>query len=1004
MDEGVSLPREPEAPAKSGAGRSFGKTSLLLPPSLSWTLLLYAALALATAWAYSLQRIRTDREQMLQSESNRLRAVAVALETSASAMISDGVGSAMVRANEIEAAGGLDAVSERDLRPTLGKSIMGGGYVRSIFIVDARRFARGTRTGVYDLERKPPAWFTAITTPGSEVWVGAPMHDPDLPSSPDELVPVAHVLHYPGHPDLWAGGLFDFHAFESFRTELGGPGGVVVLMSLDGALLAITQQPPADVSLGKIYFSSALFQQALHSIRSGWDSGIVTGYGPIEHQDMVYGYGRVRDYPLVVGTGRPLSAILAPWRERVFMTLVVTGAFSALVLAMTLLLSHSLYALRSREVHYRTLFNNTAFSVFISEGDRFLTANDTALRMFGLKDIEAVRNLPPDMLSPLEQPDGQPSSLARRKRIEQATRDGKVSFEWLHKRVDTGELFPAEVDINILNLGKTAMRLAVVHDLTETKRAEQERRESEERYRALVDAMPEAVLVHRGGSLLFGNAAARALVGARPEDKLTGTPVLTFVVEPDREVLEQRTRRILEQGQRAEPREARIRRLDGTVIWVEVQGVRVQYEGAPAVQAVLRDITARKQQEAAEAARILRMQRQSDALLRMASRNSSTGWRGLGAELEGIAADAAQVLGVDRVGIWLLEDEDASLRCAALYERGCARRSEALMLLPTSRVPLYLSALRSQRVIDGASVEGDPRLTEFNEALQPLAGARSIVAAAIRRSGELSGVVSVEQLDAARTWHLDEASFAGGVADQVAQALLDSEREQVLADLQVLAGELMRIQNEERRRIGRDLHDSTGQTLAALELDLARLSEAAQSLAAKPREMLANAVRLARQCSTEIRTASYLLHPPLLDELGLMSALRWLADGLEERSGIEVRLELPESMQRLSPANELTLFRVAQEALTNVQRHSASPWVGIRLTVLESIACLEVEDGGRGISRGARATAAKLGVGLAGMRERIRQVGGTFAVESAAAGTRIRVTVPLKSLGEARSA
>jgi signal transduction histidine kinase len=113
-------------------------------------------------------------------------------------------------------------------------------------------------------------------------------------------------------------------------------------------------------------------------------------------------------------------------------------------------------------------------------------------------------------------------------------------------------------------------------------------------------------------------------------------------------------------------------------------------------------------------------------------------------------------------------------------------------------------------------------------------------------------------------------------------------------------------------------------------------------------------------------------------------------------------------MPRLSPANELSLFRVAQEALTNVQRHSASPWVAVRLTVLPSSVSLEVEDAGRGIARGdlgrGPPSVPTLGVGLAGMRERIRQVGGAFAVESAGGGTRIRATVPLQTLAEARSA
>ena len=980
--------------------------------------MLYAALVLATGWAYSAQRIRTDREQTYQSEGNRLRAVAVALEQSAFAMINDGVGSAVLRAHEIEALGGLSAVSERDLSPALGQAMSGGQYVRSVFVADASRFARAGRAGSFDVSRTLPPWFNAIAPGGPDVWIGAPLPDPDRPPSEAQdnvVVPIARHVSSATNANLWAGALFDFRAFESLRTQLGGPGGIIFLVTWDGTLLAAMADQPGGNVVGRNYSSSPTFQRAKAHLANGWDSGTIEGgtiegYSPVYGPRVVYGFARLRQFPALVVTARPLDAILAQWRERTVTTLVVTGAFSALVLAMTFLLSHSLRALRTREVQFRTLFNNTAFSVLLSEGDQFIAANDTALRMFGLKDQEAVRALKPGDLSPLEQPDGQLSALSRRRHIERAMRDGNATFEWTHKRLDTGEIFPAEIDMNVIAQGKTVLRLSVVHDLTEQKRAERERRESEGRYRALVDAMPEAVFVHRGQELLFGNAAARLLIGAKPDDMLSGISVMSFALESDRKLLAERTRRIIEHGQAAEPREARIRRLDGTIIWVEVQGVPIEYGGAPAAQTVMRDITARKQHEESEAARVVRMQRQSDMLLRVASHSTGGGGDGLRSALEGICTDTAQVMGADRVTIWLIEDEGATLSCTAFYERGSGMCAGELPKLPTSRA-LHLPALRNERVIDAAATfDMDQRQRELQEATPPVSKpSRALLVAAIRRSGELIGCVTIGQLESARLWHPDEMNFAGAVGDQVAQLLLDFERERVLADLQVLAGELTRIQNEERRRIGRELHDSTGQTLAALELDLARLSEAAKSLAAKPRSLLENAVRLARQCSTEIRTASYLLHPPLLDELGLVSALRWLADGLRERSGIEVRLDLPESMPRLSNANELTLFRVAQEALTNVQRHSASPWVAVRLEVSPASVSLEVEDAGRGIAhwdhpaRGAPAVPA-LGVGLAGMRERIRQVGGTFAVESAGGGTRIRATVPLQTVSEARSA
>jgi len=181
--------------------------------------------------------------------------------------------------------------------------------------------------------------------------------------------------------------------------------------------------------------------------------------------------------------------------------------------------------------------------------------------------------------------------------------------------------------------------------------------------------------------------------------------------------------------------------------------------------------------------------------------------------------------------------------------------------------------------------------------------------------------------------------------------------------------------------------------------------ENTKSLPPAQRELLAECARLANLCSSEIRTASYLLHPPLLDELGLVSALRWLADGLRNRGGIDVRLDLPESIPRLRPEEELTLFRIAQEALTNAQRHSASPWVTLRLKRTSNSVDLEIEDAGRGIpSRDEARGAPTLGVGLAGMRERMRQIGGSFAVESTGAGTRIRASIVVNSVPQAQSA
>src|SRR4029077_7014496 len=264
-----------------------------------------------------------------------------------------------------------------------------------------------------------------------------------------------------------------------------------------------------------------------------------------------------------------------------------------------------------------------------------------------------------------------------------------------------------QVDLTSLSTGKANLALAVVHDLTERKRAEQERRESEERYRALVDALPEAVFVHRGQELLFGNQAAVRLVGAGA-DETTGRSVLSFADESDRQVLAERTRQLLEHGIPAKPREARVRRLDGSVIWVEVQGVRVQFAGAPAVQSVRRDITERRRRQAADTARLERRQRQSGTLLQLASANES---------LQVICERAAGVLEVDRAAVWLLQEDAGSLLRAELYERGHSRHGEGEALtLRTSEFPRYLAALRGERVVEAEDVHAEARLAELVQA------------------------------------------------------------------------------------------------------------------------------------------------------------------------------------------------------------------------------------------------------------------------------------------------
>ncbi len=237
---------------------------------------------------------------------------------------------------------------------------------------------------------------------------------------------------------------------------------------------------------------------------------------------------------------------------------------------------------------------------------------------------------------------------------------------------------------------------------------------------------------------------------------------------------------------------------------------------------------------------------------------------------------------------------------------------------------------------------------------------------------------------------------------ELSQALarLGSEirvREQKEERLRQLSVHLMTLQDEERRRIARELHDSAGQTLAAMKMSIALIR---QISAARPDllRLVDDLNALADEALQEVRTTSYLLHPPLLDEAGIASATRWFVEGFSRRSGIPVQCDIPEKMERPPRDCELVLFRVLQESLTNVHRHSGASAATVRLTRDTDQLMLEVDDNGKGIPEERlqrfNASLGTAGVGISGMRERVRELGGRLEIRSLKTGTTISVALP----------
>ena len=224
-------------------------------------------------------------------------------------------------------------------------------------------------------------------------------------------------------------------------------------------------------------------------------------------------------------------------------------------------------------------------------------------------------------------------------------------------------------------------------------------------------------------------------------------------------------------------------------------------------------------------------------------------------------------------------------------------------------------------------------------------------------------------------------------------AELERKVDERTAALRRLSNRLMTMQDDERRRIARELHDGLGQEMVALKMLLNGIARSPMSL----QEYIGDATGVIDRATQQIRTLSYLLHPPLLDEVGLLSALRWYLEGLTQRSGIETKLEVsPTDFPRLSLELETAMFRIIQEALTNVFRHSGARKAWISLTQREGKVIVKVQDDGKGVADGiVELRSGSSGVGIRGMSERAKELGGELLVARAHPGTIVEVTIPV---------
>jgi len=262
---------------------------------------------------------------------------------------------------------------------------------------------------------------------------------------------------------------------------------------------------------------------------------------------------------------------------------------------------------------------------------------------------------------------------------------------------------------------------------------------------------------------------------------------------------------------------------------------------------------------------------------------------------------------------------------------------------------------------------------------------------------EIASDINPEQAAALRTaLNTLETQFKQRAAELEARV---AERHKAEEQLRELTTRVLQAQDDESRRIARELHDSAGQYLAAIQMNLSALERDLPSLTASQAKRVADSIRMVNRCTTEIRTISYLLHPPLLDEMGLASALALYSEGFAERSGIRVELDILNDFERLPTEAETAMFRIVQQSLANIYRHSGSLVARITIRQDAEEATMRICDEGCGMAPGVikelDSGTRLVGVGIAGMRERARALKGSFHISSSRNGTTIEVSLPI---------
>jgi PAS domain S-box-containing protein len=622
-------------------------------------------------------------------------------------------------------------------------------------------------------------------------------------------------------------------------------------------------------------------------------------------------------------------------------------------------------ALRASEERFRNLIQNLHVGILLlgpATEARF--ANQAALDMFGLKREQALgSNISQTYFTPIRE-DGTtiPSSMlpgARSIETRKTIRNQVVGW----RRPDSNDVLWTLIDAipQFNDQAEITGAIVSVTNITELKNAEEALRASEKLFRTLVENMHVSiVLLGPDQEIQFANPASFKMFGIKKEEQVLGKTVRDLGATPlneDGTEMPFSMRPVARAIATGQPVLNWVMgyRLPGPneILWVQGEVVPLLSENGEVerVIASFSDVTKRKQAEEAL--------RASENLFRSLVENTHVAVVLLGPNQEIQFANQAALEMFKTKREEVLGKRVVDLGMTSLREDGTE------MPFPMRPGPRAIAS--KQAVLNevmGWRLPGSNDILWIQGGVVPLFG----------ENGELERVIG---------------SFSN-----------ITKRKRAQEALRQLSTRLLQLQDEERRRIGRELHDVLAQSVMAVNLDLAQVARSSVPLGKRAKRALSDARGVLGEMSREIRTLSYTLHPPVLDELGLASAIQEFAAGFSARSGIAVEMELQAGFGRLSQEAETALFRIVQESLSNIQRHSGSKTAGIRLRGDSDCVELQVSDQGRGMDqitmdRGGDA-GSRLGVGMLGMRERMAQLGGRLEVESSSSGTAVRATIPLK--------